>query len=926
MPAMNPVELRIIIDAQNKASATLNKAQKQVKDLQKQTEKIGGSTSAVVGMGGGFKGMGKSVMTAGMAIGALGSKMTALAGKYWMFAAGAAAVTAMSKAGALLEARMGALGGSFEKTSERIRKLSDASGGAFSMPEIVDAENKIKAFNIGLKLTPAVLSNIQGRAAMMGITTTKALDDVILGISRGSRKILDNIGIIVSNSEANKIWAEKLGKSVHKLTDAERRAGFLSLAMRELNKSTLQVTTSYGASLKASAHLKDGNAALQLSMASLMQIAEPIAEAFMAVARTIAAVLDPVLTAFVKVVAPYLKMISTLLLKMANAAEYVSRKFMSLFGGIIDLLGEATDKAFPMLKKEVEGVTAAQEEQNEEISDAIKMYRKAMGATEEAADAQGDLADATGEASDAVSSAEERQAQFASQADATTKKIRKQEEALVKVVARWNQLGAMVSTHGETVRQAGWLTMKDNEQLGLREHFQKIALQMGDRARKMELDAYKRTREMFGLLSKRQAQDHMRLKNLSSEARHKAVVAKEDAILKQAEETLQGQMEIGNVTNEERIKTVNKMTAAFHENVQASHAVLKADRARNQQEMIDEQKADKRAARRGRRKKKEPEAKPPVFFDPAEIDHEMTILRMKQGVAHAQEDITRASLRSQIIREQLHFDEMQQIGAAIAKYDDHAFAVEKIRAQFRLLNKIELEEYGRALDDIRMDEHRAQMDRMTESIQGMNAAFRESAGVMGSMSPPMAGAHAAMGQLATVSSMATIQIEKNNAAAKQHAKAAGASQEELAQVTGDNSKIMAGSIAAGLGAMGPAVAGFIDDQQKQAGVMALFEAAMAVATWWKNPAESIAHGVAAAMFAGIAATGIGVSSSAAAGGRGVAAQPTAQSVPHGDRGGPRQIVINFTDGMVLGDAQSLARKINETIDHASGNGLPARGA
>ena len=923
MAAMNPVELRIIIDAQNKASATLKKAQKQVKDLQNQTAKIGGSQSAVIGMGGGFKGMGRSAMTAGLAIGALGEKITALAGKYWIFAAGAVAVGTMSKSGALLEARMAALGGSFDATSKRIRKLSDDSGGAFSMPEIVDAENKIKAFNIGLKLTPDVLTNIQGRAAMMGITTTKALDDVILGISRGSRKILDNIGIVVSNSEANKIWAQKLGKSVHQLTDAERRAGFLSLTMRELNKSTLQVTSSYGASLKASAHMKDGLAALQLAMAPLMKIAEPVTEAFMSLARIIGAVLDPVLRGLAATVGPFLKMFSSGLLGIAKAAEFLSQKFIAVFGPVLDLLGLAADKFFPMLKKEQEAVTAAQKDQNKEISEAIEMYRRAMGATEEAADAQDDLADATGDAAVAVSSAEERQAQFASQADTTTKKIRTQEKALEKVVNRWNQLAVMVALHGQTVRAGGWLMMKGNEQLGLREHFQKISLEMGEKARKAELEAFKRTREMFGLLSKRQAQDNFSLKLQGARARHQAVAAEANRELLQAEKTLQEQMEAGNVSNEARIEQLKEMDVLFDRRVKASQAELVADEAKFRKEMEQEQQRDKLKGR-GRRKKKEKEAKPPVLFDPAVMEHETKILRMKEELRREQDAMIKAVLEFGVISEEQWFSSDQQHAEAIEKYDNSALAVQHIREQFDLLAEIELQKLTEAMNQVEFDRRMAELKEYTVAIEGMNHAFRQSAGVMGSISPSMAVAHAAMGEVATNYKLTTIEMERSTEVARKQARDAGASQEELANITVDSSKTIAGGITAGLGAMGPAVAGFVEGTRTQAGVMAAFETAMAVASWWKNPAESLAHAVAAGMFAGIASGIISTPSSASAGGRGLAGTPGGFKVPGGGgEEGPRQIVINFTDGMILGDPQSIAKKINETLDQASGTGSPA---
>ena len=57
MAGMNPVELRIIIDAQNKASAVLKKAQKDIDKLKKGVADVSPVTA---GMEGGFARMGSA--------------------------------------------------------------------------------------------------------------------------------------------------------------------------------------------------------------------------------------------------------------------------------------------------------------------------------------------------------------------------------------------------------------------------------------------------------------------------------------------------------------------------------------------------------------------------------------------------------------------------------------------------------------------------------------------------------------------------------------------------------------------------------------------------------------------------------------------------------------------------------------------------
>ena len=124
--AMNPVELRIIIDAQNKASAVLAKANKDVKALSAANATMLASVnpSAVTGMTRGFANIGLAATAAGTRIAAAGSAFTAFAGKYWMVGAAGIAMGAAAKSGALLEARIGALGDNVEETKEKLKNKS----------------------------------------------------------------------------------------------------------------------------------------------------------------------------------------------------------------------------------------------------------------------------------------------------------------------------------------------------------------------------------------------------------------------------------------------------------------------------------------------------------------------------------------------------------------------------------------------------------------------------------------------------------------------------------------------------------------------------------------------------------------------------------------------------------------------------------
>jgi|21_taG_2_1085346.scaffolds.fasta_scaffold00886_20 hypothetical protein len=73
-----------------------------------------------------------------------------------------------------------------------------------------------------------------GRA--LGRDAASSVESLITGIGRQSRLMLDNIGIIVKADEAYKSYAEKLGITADKLTDAQKKTAFLNATMEAAEK------------------------------------------------------------------------------------------------------------------------------------------------------------------------------------------------------------------------------------------------------------------------------------------------------------------------------------------------------------------------------------------------------------------------------------------------------------------------------------------------------------------------------------------------------------------------------------------------------------------------------------------------------------------------------------------------------------------
>lgn len=114
-----------------------------------------------------------------------------------------------------------------------LSSLQDVTEGQVSLERLTLSSNKAIAL-LGNSAIPRFeeLAEVAAKASsVMGISVTQAFDDIVTGIGRQSRMILDNLGIIISVTEANENYAAQLGKTVAQLTDAEKKQGFLNATL-----------------------------------------------------------------------------------------------------------------------------------------------------------------------------------------------------------------------------------------------------------------------------------------------------------------------------------------------------------------------------------------------------------------------------------------------------------------------------------------------------------------------------------------------------------------------------------------------------------------------------------------------------------------------------------------------------------------------
>lgn len=114
-----------------------------------------------------------------------------------------------------------------EDTDRLLEQMKEATGGAVSAVDLVTSANRAIAFGIEAETLPRLAEIAEAAARVQGGSTTSMFNDIVGGIARGEKEILDNLGIVVTAGEANQMYAESLGISVDALTEEQKVSAML---------------------------------------------------------------------------------------------------------------------------------------------------------------------------------------------------------------------------------------------------------------------------------------------------------------------------------------------------------------------------------------------------------------------------------------------------------------------------------------------------------------------------------------------------------------------------------------------------------------------------------------------------------------------------------------------------------------------------
>jgi hypothetical protein len=112
-----------------------------------------------------------------------------------------------------------------------IADLKRASGETIATKDLIQKSGTAMLMGIPANELSRLMEIARASSRVTGGTVSKAFEDISLAVARGSREILDNLGIVVSNEKAYQQYAASVGKAASELTDAEKKQAFMNATL-----------------------------------------------------------------------------------------------------------------------------------------------------------------------------------------------------------------------------------------------------------------------------------------------------------------------------------------------------------------------------------------------------------------------------------------------------------------------------------------------------------------------------------------------------------------------------------------------------------------------------------------------------------------------------------------------------------------------
>lgn len=122
-----------------------------------------------------------------------------------------------------------------QNMGEIVRAVTEASKGMVSEAEIMASATKALMLGVGQTAEDMAklmeVAAVRGRA--MGLSTQEAFDDIVRGIGRTSKPILDNLGIVLNMNKVYAEYAAELGITADALTEVEKKQALVNAVIAD---------------------------------------------------------------------------------------------------------------------------------------------------------------------------------------------------------------------------------------------------------------------------------------------------------------------------------------------------------------------------------------------------------------------------------------------------------------------------------------------------------------------------------------------------------------------------------------------------------------------------------------------------------------------------------------------------------------------
>jgi len=272
--AKNTVEIQL--KAKDDASATLKRLTRSVEETGHAATQTGHAAKTA------FSGFTLGGSIAATAVGVVSHKVTDL---LHQLAAMPGRVAAIVTGAAPLQGIQAAYEGITGGGEAMLAQLREQSG------YMIADRDLMKSYNLAAQLVsktfadqlPDAMKYLTKVAAATGQSMDYMMDSLVRGVGRVSPLILDNLGIQVDLEDANKKYAESVGKTTEQLTKQEQQIAVTNEVMRQLAKNTASMPDVLGSASQGIASInvmwqnfKDqiGTAALPALQSVLMVLRE----------------------------------------------------------------------------------------------------------------------------------------------------------------------------------------------------------------------------------------------------------------------------------------------------------------------------------------------------------------------------------------------------------------------------------------------------------------------------------------------------------------------------------------------------------------------------------------------------------------------------------------------------------------------------